>query len=225
MSMPPASTAHVPVARDPSCAAVSIPRARPDATTSSLRRDRAPACRRACARVPRHCARRRWRPSRAPATSALPSTLRTGGGGSRRCKPARKFRFRRSTACARRALRSRRVRAARRRRSAIRMRIAAAAPRQPRHFFQRRRSRSEARNQSGKGHRSHVLRACQTQPGAPSLVGKREAHSTAGGLSAADARFFASHQARDVLTVHPIDEDREGEREKHRQRICPNAAM
>ena len=174
MSTPPATTATVPTASAASCAAASMPRARPETTTrpakpssrarvSANLRARAEALRAPTMAIISFCSRCGW-----------PSTLITGGGASSAASPcgysgsqdsehAPAQRRQRSSSRAM-SLSSRQYES-----------LAAAAPRQARHFVQRRRRRTEARDQIVEGDRPDILGARQPQPGAAFAVAESHA--------------------------------------------------
>ena len=172
MSTPPATTATVPTASAASWAAESMPRARPETTTSPAKpssRARVSANLRASAlalRAPTmatisFCSRCGW-----------PSMLSTGGGASSAFSPrgysGSQDRSRRPPSCrqffqfAFRYLFHPAARKSCRRRA-----------RQTRHFFQRRGRRTEARHQIVKGDGSDILGARQPEPGAAFGLGER----------------------------------------------------
>ncbi len=212
---PPPSTATVPVASAPSCAAASMPRARPETTTRPGRAQlRGQGRGRTGGRPPRRCAPRPRPRARRCSSAGSPRAQISGGGGSMALRPSGKVGSQAASSSRAHAPRQRpaRLRLGERRDGGglergrrggpVRGSAASAAPAEP---------KRRIRCWKATGPTLSVAR--QTQPVAP--LGVREARPLTAwrrGLGA-DARLLALEQAADVLVV--ADEDQH--RHEHRQ--------
>ncbi len=209
MSTPPATTAHRAARSAPSCAAASMPRARPDTTANPASPDsRARSCGE-FARQRRSVARAHHRDHFALQQIDAPSTEMTGGGGSSAASPAGKSGSQDATS--RPPNLRQRLRFARASSSAAMHEIlgAAAALRQPRQFLQRRRRGAETRDQVREGDRTHIL-ACAPASARRSVPRRQELRAI--WRVCADARFLATQQAADIFAMHEEDQHRQEQR-------------
>ena len=197
MSTPPATTATVPTASAASCAAVSMPRARPDTTTSPAKprsrdsmsanlRARAQALRAPTMATISFCSRCGW-----------PRTLISGGGASSAARPRGNSASQEAimrppsfASCSISRIGVTGIAAARnscrRRGCARRGNSASAADAEPKRAIRLRKVTGP-----------DMLGARQPQPGA-AFVRCAELHYALG----SDARFFAAQQPADIVAVH-----------------------